>query len=124
MNKVAFYHLVIALKLTVLSHHSLSFPEGEGAAPSEPALPLLHPLRPRGKLSGGEGGPKGGVRCNSFHFNASQLDSIQSKLIQFNSIQVKSIQFNMMQFNSIQVNSMQLMSTQFNSIQFNSVEFG
>ena len=28
------------------------FPEGEGAAPREPALPPLHPLRPRGKHGG------------------------------------------------------------------------
>ena len=32
-----------------------SLPEGEGAAPLEPALPPLHPLRPRGRL-GGRGG--------------------------------------------------------------------
>ena len=35
-----------------------SLPEGEGAAPLEPALPPLHPLRPRGRL--GEGGGVGG----------------------------------------------------------------
>ena len=32
------------------------FPEGEGAAPREPALPPLHPLRPRGKHGGLWGG--------------------------------------------------------------------
>ena len=35
-------------------------PEGEGAAPLEPALPPLHPLRPRGRhWRGGRGGGGG-----------------------------------------------------------------
>ena len=34
------------------SNLSPSLPEGEGAALSEPALPPLHPLRPRGRLGG------------------------------------------------------------------------